>query len=63
LSSLAGEIVDSALFFPIAFWGQMPAETLLVMGLVQVFLKVGYEAIVLPVTTQVAKAVTKYENA
>lgn len=62
LSSLAGEAVDSALFFPIAFWGQMPAEALLVMGVVQVFLKVGYEVLILPVTTQVAKSVTRYES-
>ena len=62
LSSLVGEVVDSAFFFPIAFWGQMPAETLLTMGLVQVALKVGYEVVILPVTTQVAKSVNAYEG-
>ena len=61
LSSLVGEVVDSAFFFPIAFWGQMPAETLLTMGIIQVFLKVGYEVVVLPITTQVAKRVNAYE--
>lgn len=62
VSSLVGEIVDSAFFFPIAFLGQMPVETLITMGVVQVFMKVGYEVVVLPVTTQVAKRVNAYER-
>lgn len=58
LSSLVGEMVDSAFFFPIAFIGQMPASTLVTMGCVQVVLKVLYEVIILPITTQVAKRVS-----
>ncbi len=61
VSSLVGEMVDSALFFPIAFIGQMPAATLVMMGCVQVVLKVLYEVIILPITTQVAKKVNEVE--
>ena len=61
-SSVVGEIVDSLIFFPIAFLGQMPAEVLLQMGLLEVAIKVGYEVIILPLTTQVAKTVSKVES-
>lgn len=61
-SSVVGEVVDSLIFFPIAFLGQMPAEVLLQMGLLEVAIKVGYEVVILPLTTQVAKRVNEYEN-
>ena len=61
LSSFCGEIVDSAIFIPLAFIGQMPLETLLVMGLTQVCLKVGYEIIILPVTTALTKKIAALE--
>lgn len=61
-SSVVGEVVDSLIFFPIAFLGQMPAEVLLQMGLLEVATKVGYEIVILPLTTQVAKRVNEYEN-
>lgn len=61
-SSVVGEVVDSLIFFPIAFLGQMPAEVLLQMGLLEVAIKVGYEIVILPLTTQVAKRVNEYEN-
>lgn len=62
LSSLVGEMVDSLFFFPIAFLGQMPADTLLTMAILEVALKVGYEVIILPATIQVAKLVSKAET-
>lgn len=61
-SSVVGEVIDSLIFFPIAFLGQMPAEVLLQMGLLEVATKVGYEIVILPLTTQVAKRVNEYEN-
>lgn len=61
LSSVAGETVDSLVFFPIAFWGIGIAETLKLMVL-QIFLKTIYEVIILPVTTMVVNAVKKYEG-
>lgn len=61
LSSLCGEIVDSAVFIPIAFFGSMPAKTLLVMGVTQVTLKVLYEIVILPVTNAVTRKTLKME--
>jgi len=48
-SSLAGETVDSAIFFPIAFWG-VGAGRLLEMMAVQIVLKTVYEIVALPLT-------------
>lgn len=61
LSSLCGEIVDSAIFIPLAFIGQMPAKMLLIMGVTQVCLKVGYEIIIVPLTAYITKRVKKAE--
>lgn len=62
LSSLAGEAVDSAIFIPLAFVGTMPAKTLIIMGITQVILKVGYEIIIVPVTTIVTRKVAAAEG-
>ena len=62
LSSVCGELVDSLVFLPIAFIGQMPVTTLLVMTFMQVIIKTGYEIIILPVTRVVVKQVSKYEK-
>ena len=45
LSSLFGELVDSLIFLPIAFLGQMPLKTLAIMTILQVVIKTGYEII------------------
>lgn len=60
-STLAGEGVDSLIFFPMAFGGTMPAVELLKMMVVQIFLKTLYEIIILPVTIQVVKYFKKME--
>lgn len=60
-STLAGETVDSVIFFPIAFGGTMPGNELFKMMLVQIFLKTLYEVIILPVTVQVVKYFKKIE--
>lgn len=62
LSSLVGEIVDSAIFIPIAFIGQMPFKTMVIMGITQVTLKIAYETIILPLTRYCCKKATQYEN-
>ena len=62
LSSMCGEIVDSAVFIPIAFFGSMPVKTLIVMGIIQVILKVLYEMIVLPLNRFVTAKVLRYEQ-
>lgn len=61
LSSVCGELVDSLIFLPIAFIGQMPIQTLAVMTVMQVVIKTGYELVILPITRLVVKKVNKYE--
>ena len=56
LSSIVGELVDSLIFIPIAFWGT-PAKALLSMMIAQVTFKVCYEIIVLPLTAWVVRKI------
>ena len=62
LSSMAGELVDSLIFLPIAFIGLMPVESLVVMTITQVLIKTGYEIVILPVTYKVVHLVSSYEK-
>lgn len=62
ISSFVGEAVDSLIFLPIAFLGQMPISNLVVMLIMQVLIKTGYEIVILPVTYKVVKVVSKLEN-
>lgn len=61
-STLAGETADSLIFFPIAFAGIVPWETLPVLMLTQVVLKTLYEIVVLPVTIRVVKWLKRLEG-
>ena len=61
LSSVAGELADSLLFIPIAFWGT-PVQALLSMMLAQVTFKVCYEILVLPLTAWVVRKIKKSEG-
>ena len=60
-SSICGELVDSLVFLPIAFIGQMPLMTLVTMTILQVVIKTAYEIIILPITRLDVKKVSKYE--
>ena len=62
VSSLLGEVVDSAVFIPIAFYGLMPNNVLITMGITQVLLKVAYEIVILPVNCAITKRINEYEN-
>lgn len=62
VSSFFGELCDSLVFLPIAFIGLMPLETLATMIVCQVHIKTGYEIVILPLTTLVAKKAKKYEE-
>ena len=62
VSTLAGEGVDSLIFFPIAFAGMMPVHELIRMMLIQMILKTLYEIIILPVTIRVVKYVKQFEG-
>jgi uncharacterized integral membrane protein (TIGR00697 family) len=61
-SSVAGVAVDSALFFVVAFIGQMPISTLPTTVLMGVLSKILYEIILLPVTILIIKKVQSYEG-
>lgn len=64
LSSLAGELIDSCIYLPLAFLVFNPimsgTDVLIMIGL-QVSLKIAYEIIILPLTTLITKTVGKYE--
>lgn len=62
VSTLAGESLDSIIFFPIAFAGLIPADQLLIMVATQAVLKSLYEVIVLPLTVRVVKYIKKIEG-
>ena len=62
LSSLAGETVDSLVFFPLAFYGIVPVETMVITAVALIFMKVGYECVIYPFTRVVVKKITAYEN-
>jgi uncharacterized PurR-regulated membrane protein YhhQ (DUF165 family) len=49
-STVAGQAVDSAFFYPIAFFGVLDSATLLKLMLTQWLLKVSWEALLTPVT-------------
>ena len=61
ISSFFGELCDSLVFLPLAFLGQMPVATLATMTVAQVFIKTGYEVVILPLTTLITKKTHNYE--
>ncbi len=63
-STVAGEAVDSALFYPLAFYnsGIMPNELVVTLMLSQFIAKTGVEIVMLPVTTRVVTALKRAEN-
>ena len=61
VSSVAGELLDSLIFMPIAFWGA-DIKSLSTMLVAQVSFKVCYEIVILPVTIQVVKALKRHEG-
>lgn len=62
LSTVAGESIDSLLFFPLALSSVVPAKELILLMVWQVILKTVYEIIALPITIRVVKALKKYEG-
>ena len=63
-STIAGEAVDSSIFYPLAFWnsGIMPNELVGELVIVQFITKVLVEIAFLPVTVRVVKALKRAEN-
>lgn len=61
-STVAGQGVDSLIFYPLAFYGVWDDGTLLVVLLTQWALKVGWEAILTPVTYAVVGFLKRREG-
>ena len=64
LSSFAGELVDSFIYLPLAFLVFNPImmiKDVLIMIALQVVIKTGYEVMILPLTTYLAKKTSAYE--
>ena len=61
-STLCGELVDSALFYTIAFYGRLPQDHLIHVMLTQYFLKSGWEIIAAPLTYRVVAFLKRAEN-
>lgn len=62
LSTIAGEGLDSLIFFPLALGGVVPAGELPKLMLWQVLLKTLYEVIALPLTIHVVKKLKQHEG-
>ena len=63
-STVAGEAVDSSIFYPLAFLGSgiMPDELVMKLTIVQFFSKTIVEIVLLPVTYRIVAALKKAEN-
>ena len=62
VSTLAGEGVDSLIFFSIAFTGILPPSDLLMLMLTQTGMKTAYEILVLPLTSKIVVYLKKVEK-
>ena len=63
-STIAGQSVDSAIFFPIAFYnsGILPNEAILAVALTELVLKIGIEAVLTPFTYAVVGFLKRAER-
>jgi queuosine precursor transporter len=61
-STLCGELVDSALFYTIAFAGQWPTHDLLTVTTTQYVLKSGWEIVATPLTYRVVAFLKRAER-
>ncbi|MDE5685478.1 MAG: queuosine precursor transporter [Paramuribaculum sp.] len=61
ISTIFGEGADSAIFFPIAFGGVLPVDTVVTLIITQTLLKTAYEIVILPVTIRAVGALRRIE--
>ena len=61
-STIAGELVDSSLFYVIAFYAIWPIEQVLKVAIAQYILKTGWEVVMTPVTYRVVGFLKRAEN-
>lgn len=62
ISTLCGEGVDSVVFFPIAFGGVLPIDTIVALILTQALLKTAYEVLILPITIIIVRKLKRIER-
>ena len=62
VSTIFGELMDSLVFFTLAFLFVIPFDKLLNMIVFNTILKTGYEAILLPITERVSNYIKEKEN-
>ena len=62
VSTIAGELSDSLIFFPIALGGIVPEKNLALMIVSQVVIKTLYEVIMLPATIRVVAWLKRTEG-
>lgn len=61
-STLCGELVDSSLFYVIAFYGIWSSQQLVAVAIAQYFLKTGWEVVMTPVTYKIVNFLKRKEN-
>lgn len=61
-STLCGELVDSSLFYVIAFYGIWPDQQVLQVAIAQYILKTGWEVVMTPFTYKVVAFLKRAEN-
>jgi uncharacterized integral membrane protein (TIGR00697 family) len=61
-STLCGELVDSIIFYFVAFYGRMPNSHLIAVMFTQYALKSGWEIVATPLTYRVVAFLKKAEN-
>ena len=61
-STIAGQGIDSLIFYPLAFWGVWENEAVIAVMITNWALKVGWEAALTPVTYQVVGFLKRREN-
>ena len=62
LSTIAGEFVDCCAFFPIMFYGYLPAKEIVIMILIHTLAKCTWEVSVLPITDKVVNYIKLKNN-
>ena len=61
-STIAGEMIDSIIFYPIAFYGFWPNDLLITVMITNYILKVSWEVLATPVTYKVVNFLKKKEH-
>ena len=61
-STLVGELVDSSLFYVIAFYGIWPTEQIIAVATAQYVIKTGWEVVMTPVTYRVVAFLKRAEQ-